>query len=167
MGGVHAGGLSSMRILRILRLMRIIRFVRIMRLVGELRALVAAIASSLKALFWTVVLVALLIYIMSVLFTQIVSDYMIDHTEVDSDQEELRRFFGSLGSAALTLFQAITGGVSWHIVTDPLGKQISTAFMAMFVCYIAFMLLALMNVVTGVFVDTAISKNKEQNDIFM
>jgi len=158
---------SAMRVLRILRLMRIIRFVRIMRLLGELRALVSAVGSSLKALFWTMVLIALLIYIAAVLFTQMVSDYRLYNAEEGDDQAELRRFFGSIGNATLTLFQAVTGGISWYMITDPLQSHMSAGAAIVFCLYVAFMLFALLNVVTGVFVDTAINKTKEQTDIFM
>merc|ERR1712232_57522 len=79
----------------------------------------------------------------------------------------LSMFFGSLGGTALTLFQSITGGVDWRDISHPLGDSISPMLAIVFIGYVSFMILALLNVVTGIFVDNAITKTKEHSDIFM
>merc|ERR1719487_266589 len=105
--------LSFLRVLRILRLIRIIRLVRILRLIGELRTLVMSIVCSLKSLGWTITLLFLIIYSVSVYFTQMVSDHKGPH------HPELFRYFGTLDLSILSLFQAITGGCDWKDLVDP------------------------------------------------
>lgn len=163
--GSQIPSFGAMRVLRILRLIRIVRFVRIMRLIGELRTLITSITSSMRCLFWSLILIGVTIYMVGVFFVQVVSDHRIDSAvEVD---EELVEFFGTLGKSVLSLFEAITGGINWHNVASKLGHDISPLLTWVFVFYIAFAVLALLNVVTGIFVQTATIKAKDQDDLFM
>lgn len=69
------GGFSFVSILRILRIIRVVRLIRILRLITELRTLVSSILTSMKSLFWTVVLLALMVYTISLYLTQLVADH--------------------------------------------------------------------------------------------
>jgi len=152
---------SFMRMLRILRLIRIIRIVRVLRFIGELRTIVTSIASSMKHLLWTVMLLLLMIYTISVYFTQLVLDHRLGNA--NSDLVDLVTPWGSLGRSALTLFGSISGGIDWEIAVVPLIQHISVFLAPLFCLYIAFAILALMNVVTGVFVENAIdSANRDK-----
>eukprot|EP00930_Biecheleria_cincta_P071642 TRINITY_DN59114_c0_g1_i1.p1 TRINITY_DN59114_c0_g1~~TRINITY_DN59114_c0_g1_i1.p1 ORF type:complete len:615 (-),score=88.55 TRINITY_DN59114_c0_g1_i1:103-1947(-) len=145
---------SVMRILRVLRLLRIIRVVRVIRFLGELRTIVTSIASSMMHLLWTVVLLLIMIYTLSVYLTQIVVDYKIDQ-DSSGQLSELENW-NNIGRSSLTLFATITGGLDWDSVVAPLMTHISPFIAPAFCGYIAFATLALMNVVTGVFVENAI-----------
>jgi len=167
--GKVATDLSIMRILRILRLIRIIRLVRILRLIGELRTIVASIAGSLRSLCWTVLLLMMLMYLVGVYLTQLTSDHRVSLEDPDApaQQDGTYRFFGSLGSAMLALYQVITGGLNWHLLADPLMNEISPWLVILLGLYIAFSLFALMNVVTGVFVESALATAKNDRDRFL
>lgn len=152
---------SFMRLMRILRLIRIVRMVRVLRLISELRTMVTSIGSSMNQLLWAVVLLLLIIYVVSVYFTQLVVDHRI--TNEGGDFPELIAYWNSLGRSALTLFGAISGGIDWDMAIGPLMTHISLAMGPIFCLYIAFAVLALMNVVTGVFVENAIeSANRDK-----
>jgi len=71
-----------------------------------------------------------------------------------------------LGRAILSLWQAMSGGVDWDDLAAPL-LYIHVMHGVMFVAYIAFAVLALLNVVTGVFVQTALQSAKVEEDNFM
>lgn len=153
---------SFMRIFRVLRLIRIVRVLRVLRLIGELRLIVTSIASSMRHLFWTVMLLILMIYTLSVGFTQLV----LDHRLPPSNEEvaaEMTACWSSIGRSSLTLFESITGGMDWDVAIRPLARNIHVLLAPLFCLYIAFTLLALMNVVTGVFVENAIdSANRDK-----
>lgn len=163
-GNSQIPSFGAMRVLRILRLIRIVRFVRIMRLIGELRTLVTSITSSIRCLLWSLLLIGATIYMVGVFFVQVVSDHRITATQVD---EDLIEFFGTLERAILALFETITGGISWHGLASALGQDISPLLEWIFVFYVAFAVLAMLNVVTGIFVQTATVKAKDQDDLFM
>jgi len=145
---------SFLRVLKVLRLIRIIRLVRVLHFVSELRALVWSVANSLQSLGWTVILMFFIIYLVGVYFTQLVSDHWPDEGPAEDDILNLR--FGSLIRTLLSLFQAISGGLDWDALVSPLNDRVSPLAGFCFTIYIGFAVLALLNVVTGVFVDSAL-----------
>jgi len=170
---IFSGGFnfSFMRVLRIFRLIRIIRIIRILRLIGELRTIVSSIMGSLKSLAWTVVLLFLLVYVFGVYFTQLVLDHRLslkgDTVEPSPSLQSLEFYFGSLGRSILSLYQAISGGVDWDDLAVPLISRISALVGFVVALYVAFAMLALLNVVTGVFVESALKSAKEDRDMYM
>lgn len=163
---------SVFRVLRLLRFVRIIRLVRVLRSFDDLRVLVTSITRSWRPLCWTVILLVLNIYLVAVYFTQLVHDNKPKETAAEGTAEQkreadLQHHFGSLSMSCLSLFQAITGGKDWDDLTYPLMDLISPFAVLAFSCYILFTVIAMMNVVTGVFVESAIKSAKEDKDTFM
>jgi hypothetical protein len=162
---------SFLRILRILRLIKIMRVIRILRLVSELRAIVSSILGSMKSLLWTVVLLFLLVYIFAVFLTQQVLDHRVnlrkDAQVTNEFDKDLSYYFGSLGRSIFSLYQAITGGEDWDSMANPLMQRISVVLGLVLAFYTAFALLALMNVVTGVFVEAALETAKKDRSSYM
>lgn len=166
--GTGAANMSFMRTLRILRLVRILRVVRIIRFMDELRNLVVSIMNSMRSLFWTLVLLLMGIYSIGVYFTQLVADYRILNLETnEADNEFILQYFGGLASSMLSLFQAMSGGIDWNDLCDPLVTHIAPVQGLVFTFYIAFTVLALTNVVTGVFVEGALKSAKEEEEEIM
>lgn len=166
MDGQAFVNLSAMRVLRILRVVRIIRVIRLLRMISELRAIIASVIGSLRALGWTVLLLISFMYILSVYLTQLTVEMRISQGS-DDDIEAIVRLYGSLGISMLTLYQSIAGGIDWDDAVRPLMDQVHAVFGLFFSLYIAFTLLAIMNVVTGVFVESALSSAREDKDIYM
>ncbi|CAJ1331610.1 unnamed protein product [Effrenium voratum] len=153
-------GMSSFkafRIVRITRIVKVVRLMRVFRFVLAFRTLIASIADTLKSLFWALMLLATIVYVFAVLFTQAVNDFLRDESSsMSSDEEELAmKYFASLGDTMLSLFMAIANGVSWKEVLAPL-RRISPLLAALFLFYIFFTLFAVLNVVTAVFCQTAV-----------
>lgn len=166
--------LANLRILRVLRILRAIRIIRLVKLLRPLRILVMSILSSLQPLFWTVMLLFFLIYIVGIFITQSVADFKSDQKEGRSDDtsspqdmELLDKYFGDLSKAMLSLFQAVSGGVDWRDMVDPLMVCVSPLMGFIFSVYIAFSILALMNVVSGYFVQSALENSKREQENYM
>jgi hypothetical protein len=155
--------------LRLLRLIRVMRLIRILRAISDLRTLVGSILSSMKALGWTVVLLVLMIYTISLYITQIVADRVIqDKLEGEvTDLEAMVTFYGSMGDTMLSLFQAICGGVDWRDILVPLMDHIHPWMAVVFSLYVAFSILCMLNVVTGVFVESVLKSAKADKDVFL
>eukprot|EP00971_Amphidinium_carterae_P030684 603923-Amphidinium_carterae.1 len=158
--------LSFARVLRILRLVRVMRLVRILRLIRELRMLVTSISASLKSLGWTILLLILLIYTISLYLTQMVTErIMTNRTYANPQNEEsLEMFYGTVLQTMLSLFEAVTGGVDWDALVRPLSDEVSELVAVVLIVYIAFTTLAMMNVVTGVFVESVLLSAKVDKD---
>jgi voltage-gated sodium channel len=159
-----------MRLLRVLRLMRVLRVMRVLRLITELRTIVSSIVGSMKSLLWTVVLLVLMMYMVGIYFMQTVTTHLVmmnSETRDKPSNRVLMEYFGSLPRTILTLYQAMSGGFDWDTLADPLTKETGWWVGLAFTSYIAFALLAIMNVVTGVFVQTALQSAKEEEDAFI
>merc|ERR1712032_27883 len=74
--------------------------------------------------------------------------------------------FGSLGTTLYTLFHSMLGGISWHVLSDALLLLDPTLFI-LFLFYIAFSMLTVLNIITGVFVDTAAETARTQREILV
>lgn len=86
----------------------------------------------------------------------------------DAEPDEfLLKYYGSLWASVQTLFQSVTGGIDWNEVLSPMTQSISPFLAPVFMLYIAFAVLAMLNIVTGVFVESALISAKADKDICM
>lgn len=166
-GNSRANDMSSFKAFRVIRITRIVKAVRLMRIfrfVMALRMLITSIMHTLKSLFWASVLLVLIIYAFAVLLAQVVNDHQIDPESIPlspADEMAVRQYFGSVQNTMLTLFMSISAGVNWENVLGPL-KTISLVWVFVYLFFIAFTVFAVLNVVTGVFCQSAI--DSAQND---
>jgi len=159
----HTGRFTFMRILRALRLVRIIRVARVLQLIRELRTMVSSISSTVLALFWTMVLLLLVLYVFSIFCVQLVSESAAGDPATIAEGTEAHDFFGSIDRSLLVLYQAMTGGIDWKSASDVLVKHGSPIMGLCFSLYIFFAVLALTNVITGVFVEAALATAKKES----
>eukprot|EP00929_Paragymnodinium_shiwhaense_P003584 TRINITY_DN10417_c0_g1_i1.p1 TRINITY_DN10417_c0_g1~~TRINITY_DN10417_c0_g1_i1.p1 ORF type:complete len:645 (-),score=116.32 TRINITY_DN10417_c0_g1_i1:346-2280(-) len=158
-------GSSFTRMFRTLRLVRITRLVRMFHLVDELQKIVSSIIGSLDSLGWVLTLLFLIIYLFSVLFTQLTMYQILAAGGDDAEEvKDLAYWFGSVPRTALTLFESVFGGLSWDQQATLLINRISPWAGVLYCLYVAFCLVALMNVITGVFVDKALHLAQAEAD---
>jgi hypothetical protein len=161
---------SVIRTLKILRLMRVVRVVRVMRFFTELRVMALGIVGSMGSLMWAIVILLTFVFIFAVVITQMVTFDLDANTSVAvqslsvEDDTILREAFGSVGLSSFTLFLVITNGIDWESIASPL-IDISFAMFAGLCFYIVFSTWAVLNVVTGVFVENAIKSKESDRDL--
>jgi len=159
--------LSSARAMRFLRLIRVLRVARVLQGIAELRILVVSILSSLRALLWTMVLMLLMIYTLGIYLTQLVADHRQTMDSKTEAYDILGEYFGSMSKTMLVMFMSVTGGADWGMYCEPLMKEVSPWVSMVFTVYIAFMVLAMLNVVTGVFVESVLKSQASDRDVVM
>eukprot|EP00747_Dinoflagellata_sp_TGD_P213732 gnl/TRDRNA2_/TRDRNA2_86653_c0_seq2.p1 gnl/TRDRNA2_/TRDRNA2_86653_c0~~gnl/TRDRNA2_/TRDRNA2_86653_c0_seq2.p1 ORF type:complete len:408 (-),score=50.59 gnl/TRDRNA2_/TRDRNA2_86653_c0_seq2:68-1168(-) len=154
---VAVNHLTNLRVLRFFRLVRVIRLVRVLRFIRELRALTVSIIDTLRSLLWTLALIAVVTYMFGVFLTEVVTEHKVhlSHEEI-LHERDLLTYYGSLDRAMLKLWEAVSEGVHWSEIMAPLVKYCSPWYAILFVIYMSFTIFALMNVITGVFVESAI-----------
>jgi len=178
MGNQNLSSVRMLRIARITRLVRVLRIIRIVRFVRPLRTLVYSIGCTLKSLVSALLLLSMIIYLFGILFAQAVNDFL-DGKDIDeqhiiggipggmgSDLEDigaLRKYWGSLPRSMSTLFKSITGGVDWDVVVVSL-DAVHWAWVILFHMFLAFALFAVLNVMTGVFCQSAIESARRDQD---
>eukprot|EP00812_Abedinium_dasypus_P008495 NODE_2251_length_968_cov_278.419496.p1 GENE.NODE_2251_length_968_cov_278.419496~~NODE_2251_length_968_cov_278.419496.p1 ORF type:complete len:251 (+),score=64.63 NODE_2251_length_968_cov_278.419496:3-755(+) len=79
----------------------------------------------------------------------------------DLDETFVMSYFGTTARTMAVLAMCVTGGMDWGDVAEPL-NEISVAHSAVFTTYIAIAILGVLNVVTGIFVDSA-TKNVQKD----
>eukprot|EP00929_Paragymnodinium_shiwhaense_P074566 TRINITY_DN38170_c0_g2_i1.p1 TRINITY_DN38170_c0_g2~~TRINITY_DN38170_c0_g2_i1.p1 ORF type:complete len:1020 (+),score=276.25 TRINITY_DN38170_c0_g2_i1:67-3126(+) len=168
-------GIGAVRVLRITRLVRTIRVLRLLHFVRPLWTLVISISTSLCSLGWTLILLGAFMYVVGLVLMQLVVDFA-PWSEDPSEslppeqallQEELILYWGSLSAAMTSLLQAILGGIDWRDLSTSL-YRIHPLLALPFFAYVTFGLLALLNVITGVFVESAVqsaAQDKEKNSL--
>lgn len=152
------------RIIRVARTARIVRIVRIMKFFRPLRILIFSITTTLRSLFWTIILMIIIIYLFALVFTLASTQALADNTS--SNPRLLEQHWGTLWLSLATLFKNITGGMDWENSMEAL-YTVHEMWGVLFMAYIAFSHLALLNVVTGVVCQTAIESAQRDQDIVM
>jgi len=98
-------------------------------------------------------MLAIVYLFFSLFFIQLISHHLEDTGEA-LEESIFAGFFGSVEESALTLYRASTGGDDWSLaygVIQGVGRVGSFAYLF----FIAFVQFALINIITGIFVESA------------
>merc|ERR1719265_1878038 len=129
--------------------------------------MLVAIVGSLQSFFWTVLMLSLIMYIFGIAFLQAITSYLTetdqDKIDMDGMKDEALTYYGGVHLSMLTLFQAITGGNDWENLAKPL-QAAGDIYYGLFLFYIAFLTFAVLNVLTGIFVDNAMQVKQRDRD---
>jgi len=159
------GKFSVLRIVRLLRFIRAASSVRMIRFIRELRIMVCSLFGAFKSLLWSAVLIMIILLVFGVFFTEGAVSYSISNGVVEDEAtEDLMKYFGSLSGATVSLFMAMSGGDDWGNIMAPL-ELLPFEYELLFLVFISFAILALLNVVTAVFVESAMTSNKNDKDV--
>lgn len=155
---------NLLRLGRIARLARIVRIFRVVRFLWELQLLVACIFNSMKSLLWTLILLFMFLYAFSIYLTQGTIDYLASGRGLPGESMTvLTQRYGSLWNSIFSLYQGLTNGVEWGQEYE-LFVQVHWIYECSYALFMTFCLLAVMNVVTAVFVEGAMERAREERD---
>jgi len=166
--------LSHLRLLRMLKMMKVMRVLRVMRSLREVRLLLNSLMGSVKALFWTIVIITGMNFMFGIYFVQSLSETRYDNLEAAHggkealEPEQLEAVlspWSSVMTAMYTLFKVSTGGASWGDFSDEL-LQLGMQTFFVFLLYMALFMFVIINAVTAVFVaSTEEYANKDADSI--
>lgn len=154
--------------LRTMRIVRVIRIMRILHLVPNLRMLLISFAFSVKSLGWIIMLVFMTILVFGMIITQIVTYHKVSvGRQRMEEQEKLQELFGSLGSSMLVLYQAISDGIHWSELAEPLMHDISPFLVVVLLVYSLVSCFAMMNVLTAFFCQKVSKAGDEDRQVIL
>lgn len=160
-----AGEITLLRVLRVLRMVKVIRVIQVMRFFRELRMMIWSIAGSAKPLMWVILVLTLVFYVFGILITQGVEDFLTDgHLWGNPAHDDLEISFATLDCSMLSLFMAMSGGNDWSFYYMAL-KPLDLQYRMLFLLFIAFSIFAVVNIVIGVFVQTALDSCGQDREI--
>mmetsp|Transcript_139829 Transcript_139829/g.260778 ORF Transcript_139829/g.260778 Transcript_139829/m.260778 type:complete len:260 (+) Transcript_139829:3-782(+) len=93
----------------------------------------------------------------------VVSEVRGDQILSETMVKRLTDNWGSLAVSMLSLFMSISGGVSWIDVVTPLW-EVDQAWLYTYLVFISFTYFAVLNVVTGVFCQSAIESSQQDQE---
>jgi len=76
------------------------------------------------------------------------------------------KYFGTLSAATVTLYMSMSGGEDWGNILSAL-EPLPWEYRLLFLVFITFAVLALLNVVTAVFVGTAMQQSQADRDLIV
>lgn len=161
---------SVLGIIRSIRVVRVARAIRYIPVLRPLYQLVSSIVVTLASGFWALFLMCMIMYSFSLVFADATTKHLYgqDHcrgSECEND-DDLVFYFGSPGKALGTLFQSISGGVSWGEALHAIGTIDDSGWMyeVIFLFYVSFTFFAVLNVVTALFCQQAVEHTLASED---
>merc|ERR1719356_2379232 len=98
-------------------------------------------------------MIGLILYVFALLFVQQMALYLQSAPQ-DETWRLQRHYFCDVVRTGLTLLQSTMGGLDWndiYVLIEPLGA----VYIMAFIFYIAFFHFAVLNILTGIFVENA------------
>jgi len=162
---------SFIRVLRLVRVpshsLRVFRSVKLGMLVRTLRLILLALMKSLVPFLWALLILLLTIFMFAIVFVNGVAGHVQDLTESSGVLgEDVKVYFATMPMALLTLFMAISGGVDWFLVWKLLNR-INISYGMLFVLFVLTSELAVLNIITGLFVNDALENASLDKDLLM
>eukprot|EP00931_Biecheleriopsis_adriatica_P042720 TRINITY_DN24361_c0_g1_i3.p1 TRINITY_DN24361_c0_g1~~TRINITY_DN24361_c0_g1_i3.p1 ORF type:complete len:750 (+),score=135.63 TRINITY_DN24361_c0_g1_i3:41-2251(+) len=158
LGSATAGSqsYSALRVVRLVRLTRAARIAKLLDFLPELRILVKGFLLAIRSTFTIVLFLALVIYVFSLVFTQVLGDCMVGSSSFESVPATMNFF----------LLQVLCGFDS-QFLNDLLA--IHWTYYLLFLLYLFISQMALMNMLTGVICEvvSAVSEVEEQESFML
>jgi len=142
--------LAVLRSLRIVRMLRVLRVVRTVAVFSNLRLLVSAVMSSFLALFWSMVLLFIVMLMAALFLCQASMSAVQDGMGDELIRQWVHRYYGTSSKALWTVFELTFSG-GWPTYARPLVEDIHPGFSVFFVLYIAGVTFAMFRIITALF----------------
>lgn len=160
----EGGSATFLRLMRLLKLGKVLRLFRAIRFLRDLSVMIVAIMNCMMALFWAFCVLALVIYVFSLMMVQTMTFWRQENPTLDPEtQADVDKFFGSVQSAGLGLFLSTTGGINWidmYSVVNMGGTIVSVAFLF----FIGFFGFAVITILSGIFIEKALAASQPDRD---
>lgn len=144
-----SSGMTNFASLRVVRLARVARVVRLLRFLDGLRRLLVGILNAFSTLVWTWILLALVVYIFSIIATRLIG-------QSNSENAALDDYFGTVVKSMFTLFQVTTASGWSDIAALAVKVEPWTAFF--FMIYLHVTTFAILNVMMAVIVENTLDQ---------
>jgi len=155
-----------LRVARVIRSMRLLRLIRFTSFFRKLRTILLAMLNFNAMLFWAFVVLLMTVYLFSVTFLNIAALRIYEASDGDPLVEELMTYFPSLPMTMLTLFMSVSGGIDWWVAVKPL-LEIGVSYAVIFVVFVVISQLAILNVISAIFVNDAMETTRMDPDMRM
>lgn len=148
--------MPSVSILRVFRLVRLARAFKAAKSFRELNSLLRACACAIKAIFWGMVLMALVLTVWGILSVQLIHPINKDIAKYKpylyEGCERCPRAFSTVFDSVLTIWKQLVAGDSWGTLCEPIVEEASWTFL-FFVLVLVSVSLTMLNCILAVVVE--------------
>lgn len=158
--------IGMMRIVRIFRVVRVLRVVRVATQFAELRIIVRTLVSSATALFWSMLLICLLMLGAGIFVASMTHAFLVDETKDDQLRASIFEMYGSASRASWTMFEVTLSGC-WPSYARPLVQDVDPLFYIFWAIYIAGVSFALLRVISALFLKETMRVANDDREMVM
>merc|ERR1719282_1126822 len=152
------------RVLRLLLFVQMSKVVRHHMAFRELRLMCFALRGAVKSLLWSSVMLLMVILSFAVVFTEGTLSFCVWNAAMEAkDTVELRLVFGTLWDSILSLGKSMSGGADWGDIYNSL-EPLDWRYKFLFLWFQSFSFIALVNVVTAVFVESTMERSRKDRE---
>jgi hypothetical protein len=146
-----------------LKLAKALRVLRLISMIKPLRAILQSLMHTIDTLAWSIIMLLVILFLFALIIVIRVASFLQEEPgqgEVvigengETVKDTLEANYGSIGLTILHLFMCSTGGNDWSVYYDPL-RPTGAINCLLFLFFIAFTQIALLNIILGIFVDDA------------
>lgn len=140
------------RLMRFIRIFRALRVVRTFEVFSKLRVLVQTVIASFFALFWSMVLLTIIMIMTALLLCQALNLPLIDTDSGIEDDTKMwvYRYYGTPSRSLWSVFELTFSG-GWPNYARPLVEEVNAGYAAFFAVYIAGVTFAMFRIITALF----------------
>merc|ERR1719195_2149160 len=130
--------------------------------------MIMSIVRGAQGILWIVFVLGMFMYLFSISLAQGALEvcHTVRSERMDPHTPAACRRWGSILWAMLSLYEAMTGGISWGELLDSL-EPVGFFYMCLFMLYITLAIFVVSNIITGIFVETAMQAAKQDHESVM
>jgi hypothetical protein len=136
---------SVLRLLRMLRLLRVLRLIRIFRMFHHLQLIVKAFSKAIHVVLLISLIVIILIYSLSIVFTQLVGQ---SADAFGDEKGKVEHYFGKVGQSMMTLFNVMFSN-DWDNLEEALTQVYPTGLVLVIFAGYTAITIALASLIVG------------------
>jgi len=163
---VEIGNISVLRVFRLAKLARALRIVRTMTFFTSLRVLMLAIFHSFGSLFWSLVVMFLMMLLCAIFLCQTLHEFVLNESADLEARVWVNNMFGSGDKSLYTVFEMTFSGC-WPSYTNRLVKDVNPAYAPFFGMYISFVVFGLVRIISALFLKETLQQAARDADIMV
>ncbi|CAJ1444677.1 unnamed protein product [Effrenium voratum] len=153
-----------LRLFRLIKLTRVVRLVRILEKYDALYLMIASIRGSVAALAWSTILLLVVQTMLALVITTLLEAYFLND-DWKGDKLEVFKYYGTFSRALLTMFEITLA--NFIPVTRSMINNVSQAYFIFGMLHKFFIGLAVVMVITGVFIQETMKVAQTDNNIML
>lgn len=165
--GASLPNISFLRLLRVMKLFKVLRIIRVFRIFRHLRVLIHSTISSIGALVWSMVFLALIQLITSILITQSLQSWLRDSANDLETRKYVYDRFGTFFRSCITLFEMTLAPGAWAKIGRILIYEVSWVYVLFFAIYVPMVTFGITRVMTALFLRETLAAANSDKDMMV